>query len=170
MHHFWLMVSASKSRFRIFTLSSGTAHGLYDSYTSSPQWNADSVLPYATGHVLCCRKSHCSHQIIVLVLAVFLVFEGEPHPENPVLGSGIMVICYINILVGNLLAILRHKVEPEGSCLHHIADWFRLDKVQRGDQVHDLLNKADQHNLNSLGLYVVFLLLYFFDIYIEDIF
>ena len=74
-----------------------------------------------------------SHQIIVLALAVFFVLEGEPHPEYPVLGSRITVVCYINVLIGNLLPILRHKVEPEVGCLYHIADRFGLNEVQRGD-------------------------------------
>lgn len=53
VHHFWFMVSASKSRFRIFALSPETApkfpwRRCFFTATLAP------VLPYASGRALCC--------------------------------------------------------------------------------------------------------------------
>ena len=40
---------------------------------------------------------------------------------------------------------------------HSVADWLVLHKVQRGDQVRDLLQNAHQRQLHSSGLHAAFL-------------
>ena len=68
---------------------------------------------------------------ILLVFVVLFVFELELHAENAFLCILISIVSNIAVFIGNTLVVLRNKEQPVGRRLHHIADRFRLDKIQK---------------------------------------
>ena len=102
-------------------------------------------------------KSSCivvSDKIVLSVLVVFLVFEGEPHTEDALCGIWVAAVCCIDVLVGDLFVILRDKVQLVGRRFDDVANCIRLNEVHGRDQVGDLLNHTDQCNLHRSGLHM----------------
>ena len=91
---------------------------------------------------------------ILLVLVVLFIFELEFHPENALLRILIPTVRNITVFVGDPFIVFGEKEHTVCSGLDHIADWFRLDKVQNGDIVGDFPHHAHQRDPRDSGFHM----------------